>query len=415
MFNGGRFNVLGFNANTVASLVIISASTTFDAGTTSIDFGEPGYAKRGTADIQAQLNTEFSGGSITKFGITDYTTSSNTYFEAVLDQVGNIQWQNQSALTAEPLLEAWANVAIEGNVSLTAYTDFRKGNIDFGIAGATLEAVGSPVEFITAALEARTSALTISEIPVDRRVIGNWLGTSDLWANPVHDEQLGYLRQDAYWFQKTHDEWTNINFLTATFTTGGFISGGAEVEFVPNKFVHPPVYMDTAVELVVEPSLEQVTSIDYAINVAFTADALRTAYVESDQWDLETSLVQRVHRVTVRHAVKHDFAITIDFDALGRIHRYGRVNLFVEHDLADIQAVRQRMGRLRLGTSSDTGPYESLKTAYTVMDLSGIAGSINAAGVLRLVDAPPSRRFEVPFAYRYFEVPNNNNDFEVPS
>lgn len=430
MFNGNKLNSSGLNSSANA-LVFISAVAAFSVSTTS-DFAGGGFVRKAVVNLQSTVTSSFSE-SIKILPLElNLGTSPQLYPNAGVNQVITSNWDsNANLLSINTLIET--SVDMVANVGLTGYTDFIEADPIFVSSGANFVADGRRGKSIFATYEAAAQFANPLDPQINGLMTGEWTPGSHLWVDATIDTGLGYLELDGYTFWSADVAWDNTSYLTAIFTTGGFIGFGANLDNVPTKTLfNRSDSWNSIAEFEIAAITEQQASSGFSVNTTISAPLLRTAYSLANNWVTTSDFVAgRVYMGRAGYAqltIGNTLSIsTVVMTRRSRTDFSGTVTVTFGGGIIWDQAVASWQAdadtnisghRLFTTTIDFVGGLEieeinAKRTIYAAVPMAGSLGTLTAAIALRLVDAPLARQFRIPAQDRTFIVPAKGRKYEV--
>jgi len=449
MANTTKFNSIGFNAGTV-SLVFVAASANFSAGIASADFGSGILAEQADFDWSISASAELD--PILQNAIEASLSGAGGHnFEPSLERSGAGNWSIDSQLEAVGVAELHANMDLAVNGQLFANSDFRVGEAAWTSSGSTLDPDPNRVRTTTAPFNGSVTWLADEISGLIRTVEGSWSASGETHWGATLDTGLGYIIHDGFLPWENKAEWNNpLN--AGIFTTGGFVSGEAIFTIDPNLLpenqqnrwaitadLSPDAGANRAAEttFVAEATLDGAIDRDAYVTASWTGRATMQGKVQMHRygnWPLNVSLILGATSKSLLGARVSVTSVGSWTTPEGTLWEQGRMSwtglnsvkfsggIIWEQSAANWKAAaklskpktdRTRLVNMRLRTTTSITHPVVTRIRTVEMYVSGLASTITASAVLRLVAAPKHRRFTVPEQNRYFRVTDNNNKFEV--
>lgn len=429
MLNSDKFNSTGFNSGT-ASLVLISASAAFSAGV-STDFTGGGYAVKAEAPLQASAQTSFASGVRTSLLTADLAGTSNNYFEPSVIRQGLGTWQLDAAVVSNPTLDIVGRADLSMTAQFFANTDFRTGEAAWISDASTLAPIANRVKFINASWAPDTVLTNDGVLQINGLMTGAWQHTSQLWSEPTVNRGLGFINHDGYGFLNGGASWDNQSFLTALFTTGGFIGNSSALAVTGTKIIDAGKQVWTNVaDLDSVPVSEQMAQLDLTHTAAIEMDAVRSIYPIAGGWEISGATFRG--KALMHRAAQSSLAINTTLAGITKSRLAAVVQLTHEASVEFDGSIMWQKGTASFTVSTSTQlkadriqsttvsfnttaavTFDGLRSTQVSMDMSGFGANLFLPGVLRLVDAPLARQFRVPAQNRTFIVPRRGKKFEV--
>lgn len=430
MFNSGKFNSFGFNSNTAATtLVVLSAAASFNAGATT-DFGEGIIWNQGKVNFNVEANFNPGDPQVISLREAHFNAALRNYFKANLNGAMFGDWTADAVFDPNAVARYAAKLKFETVSDFFADTAFQAAEVHFIAPVPELESLANRGENIEASWDINGVFENEIEPQINGLMVGDWTTSSHLFTDAIADTGLGYLEQDGYLFLEATTEWENIPFLTALFTTGGFLTVGVswEAEATVETFVDN-TFWNVEANFLAPAVTEQVAFVNWETNAHIEGNGLKTAFAISDEWTVSSYL--NGHSVVTRNAhwfvdVETEFkgdswlrlAGVTDWHGLAQIEFNGilweqaNFNWIATGKLDPIKAHYLQEAETHLIVNPVIG-LDAVRITFAFMDMEATTSIMKASSILKLVDAPYSRRLYVEEQDRYFEVESKDKDFEV--
>lgn len=431
MINGSRFNAAGFNAGT-SSLVLVSAAVAFTAGATT-DFSGGGFVYSSGADFVSTNQTLSIEGSKTTHLSLDLVTSSDNYFNATALFTSDGDWVVQSSHEFDSILTAQSSAEFDQSSLFSISTQFRNAEITLISNGSTFTGIGNRIDFAEVDYVSQGYLVNDLEPQIDGAMVAAWVSTTDLWTEATHDRNLGYIEHDSYGFITVNADWATTGFLTAIFTTGGFIGSNAVLDASAIRI--------TKAKNTVWPGTAELTAsanINHAVSSALVASSqveisgIRITHGNSNNWAArgivlpskalmkyrsQSSMVtasSMTGTTKMKRAGRAQWADTATFDFDEPIIWHRGLASFTHVATTSMKAHRLFSAVMGLSNQADLTSIAK-RDAFGAMDMSGLGATVTIAARLKLLPASLKRTFIIPAQNRTFIVAGTDNKLKVAS
>lgn len=398
MLNGSALNRAGLNGP--ASVPLIQGTGTWTA---SGVLDASAYQIHGAvANIAAGVNVTFTGDKLIP-AIWAVSAESDSVMDANMLHGANGSWNG----TVD--WQAYIIRVIEGEAGFDVSSVFEVvpgavfSNLDWaGGADAAFEAALSGAltgQWVVAAELAGDSLIS-------RGVSSDWQGDAVLWSEPTITSG-GVVYHEGYLFLEGGAVWENIPYLTATFTTGAFQSGGAD--WVGNAHA---IYAGRGqwvgnLSWTIPATLISRGAAAFSMSSAFSVVATYSGRAQIT-WTGSSSLISRAR---MNHAGKVPLVGSEVFTAIPSLNG-GLRGSFVIQSSVSFTGVR---GLLPVADISGNAALSAigLVTQSGEANWSGLGSTLIAGATKTASLAPPERRLKIPAMQRRFFINPETRKFKV--
>lgn len=399
MLNGSALNQAALNGAALVYVPQASGALTASAGFAA----EPSLQHEGAATINCGMSVIFGGDKIV-FASWPVSAGATAILPSLVRHAGVGAWVPTSTWQAYIIRVLEADAGFDASATLSAIP-----NAIFGEGAWECEGGAAFEPTLNGAMQgtwASTSATFESDGLVTRMVVGDWVGTAQLWSETTL-ESGGDVFHEGYTFWEGLLEWENILYLTATFINGSFQQANGNWNAVAKGiYAGRGVWSGSGV-LNAPATLISHTSVSMSAGSAFTV----TATYSGKPATALTAGGVLIAPTIIKHAAR--MALVAGSEIVGAPKRNGAMNLTVAPTTTlSVIGVRQVLPEFPVEVSagfSITG--KILKPASAAW--SGLGSALLAGATRAASPAPAERRFVIPRVSRTFKVPVSRRTFKV--
>ena len=405
MLNASTFN-RSMLAGAAASVALVFASASFTAEATVT--ATPTHTQAANATILAAVQATFTGSQIFTAEATWSSAGATTQFDGNRILAGVVNWAPDATFQAICLNTIYAEGAWDALSDLYMIPDYKLGNADW-TAGATFDAVPSQSGDLSGAWNVGAQ-WALDDGLVNQYVEGNWeAGAIGFHAEPTITSG-GVTTHDATVEWQGTVELTNDPELTDLQVTEmlwfgdvlwdaqASINYGAEGQWLANA-----------------PSMEITCTKtaggfgDWDGTATWAAEAIHIKDAGTVSASASASMVTHALQI---HNTQVVWDGTATFSADATVIHAGVGAWEANGDMAGTGVREARPTAAWAGTAALT--MDGLRTAHVSGDWSAAATYVlTGAAVLRLVQAPESRRFVMSDSQRQFVMSDSNRNFQL--